>query len=171
MREFLGNTEATLHQEYFHTDGKVVAFWTANTDESTEYFRFYGSEEEEATFHRKVRAMYPEGEYKGSGVSQWALSMNFSRYLVRDLVALIDDEKRFKSARRAGYDGVMILRDYGCLYVWRLVEDQVVLSDEVLLESLEDSVRASVEPRYYKGGHWKEIARIYRKPRDFVVVK
>lgn len=166
LKQFVGHEGEPLFQGSFYLNGKKIGFWSQGDWGAGDDFRLDGGWPQEKALNDAVKALYPEkaihGEAQGTPyVIEYDLS-----FLISDLLDLMDDEKAFKKAVKAGFDGIVVATDGYHQATWQLPAAYTALSDEDLLNKMGSEIARVKESFYPNKEH---TVKIYRSAKDFVV--
>lgn len=163
VKRFIGR-EGDAYQGNLYLGGKKIAFWSQDSHGGPDDFNFEEGYSE-TRLEKKVRELNPEKAIHGQSISgnPYVLEYGLERLLC-DYIGLWLDEREYKQAVRAGYEGVLIATDGYHVVTWRLPKNYVEMADEGLLMVMEPQI-ADAKKSFFK--NMEHTVKIYRTADDF----
>lgn len=169
LKNFLGHEGEPLYQGNLYLNNKKIAFWSQDSHGGPDNFVFDGGYQQEKALNDVIKAMYPDKtHYGGTKEKPFVIEYDLEQ-LITDYLDLLNDEKLYKKAVKAGYKGIVVATDEYHQVVWNLPISYAVLSDEALLDKLKDALNKAKASFFPEDEFRKHSVKIYRSPSDFVI--
>lgn len=169
LKKFLGHEGEPLYQGNLYLNNKKIAFWSQDSHGGPDNFVFDGGYQQEKALNDIIKAMYPDKAYHG-GTQEKPFMIEYDlEQLITDYIDLLNDEKLYKKAEKAGYKGIVVATDGYHQVFWSLPNAFAALSNEALLDKLKASLNKAKASFFPEDEFRKHSVKIYRSPSDFVI--
>lgn len=168
VNHFIGHDGEPLCQGNLYLGDTKIGFWSQDSWGGPDRFildpKFSKQKIDEAVIARN-----PEKAIHGEvGGRSYIIDYNLE-LLLGDCIELEEDEQLFKSAIAAGYSGILSATDGFHQATWELPASFVQLSDEDLLNKLENGISKVRESFWTESEYTQHKFKIYRSFDDFAV--
>lgn len=170
VEKFLGHEGEPLYQGNLYLNGKKIGFWSQDSHGGPDNFMLDGGWKQEKALDDAVKAMNPEKAIHGERGDGENYVIGYGlEFLMTDILDLMNDEKLFKKAVKAGYAGILVATDGYHETVWQLPATYTALSDEALMAKMDSALNKAKESFFPEDKFTEHKVKVYRSLDDFVV--
>lgn len=170
MKKFFGHEGEPCFQGNLYLENKKIGTWSQDSWGGCDNF-YIEKSYSERLLNKAVVSLNLDKEYRGGTAEKpFVLEYNLER-LLDDYISLVQDEKEYKKAVKAGYAGVMILSDGYHLSIWRLGKRLADMTDDELAYEMRHSIENAKKSFFKEDKFNKHTLKIYRSLTDFEVGK
>jgi len=167
-KNFKGHDGEPLCQADIYLGKTKIAWWTQDSHGGPDDFWFEDGFSENK-LNKLIAKLNAEKTIRGTSVSGTKYTIEYTlEYLLTDLLILIDDEKEYKKAVKAGFPMIMTITDG---YHWNMIRlrgKYLFMSDDELKAALNDDIEKA-KNNIFRNEEAK--IRIYRSLDDFNIGK
>lgn len=168
VKMFHGHEGEPCYQGNLYLNNKKIGFWSQDSHGGPDHLRLDVPYSEQllnkAVINRSVLKSAEKSKLYGFDVT-YDLD-----HLCWDLLDLMDDEKEFKLAMKAGHGCLVVLHTAVDTYYWYTKSNWGIRTDKDILDAFEPSFQDILKdlPAWQKNDT-KHIRKcVYRKPSDFI---
>ena len=174
MKKFLGHEGEPLYQGNLYLGNKKIGFWSQDAHGGVcDNFVFdapWGWKMQKKLNEWIVKMNADKAIHGGTPEKPFVIEYDLE-HLLSDYISLSLDEKEYKKAVKAGFSGILIASDGFHCVSWRLPERYTKMTDEKLLEEMNDIIVEAKRSFFKEDKFYKHTVKIYRSPEDFTIGK
>lgn len=170
MKKFLGHEGEPCFQGNLYLNNKKIGFWSQDSWGGCDNFNI-DRVCNEHLLNKAVISLNPDKAYHGgTAENPFVLEYNLER-LLGDYISLVQDEKEYKKAVKAGYAGVLMLSDGYHLSILRLDKRLVDMTNDEIAYEMRFVIEKAKESFFEERKNHEHTFKVYRSLSDFEIGK